>query len=343
MKIILTLDYELFFGKETGSVSNTIVGATEKLLTLLDEFNVKAVFFVDVGFLKQLRHYKSKYTALEEDYTIVSNQLKKLSKEGHDLQLHVHPHWEDSIYENGKWQISARRYKLDDWPDGKIVDIVTEYKEILEEFTVNDSIFAYRAGGFCIQPFDKIKGALKKNDIWLDSTVFEGGNNESETHFFDFRKIPSRSSWIFEGNPLESDKDGSFLEIPISSTRVSPVFYWKLALTRLMKNSKHRSFGDGHSLPASKKWLIKKLSVSSTICASIDGFKVTYLNKAFEQRRKEYPNDNFVIIGHPKALTEYSLNEFRKFVEDKILGHNFYTFSDLVANKIITPPQTIHE
>jgi hypothetical protein len=343
MNIVLTLDYELFFGEETGSVSKTMVEATEKLLNVLDEYNIKAVFFVDVGFLKQLNHYKSKYPELEKDYDLIADQLRTLSKNGHDLQLHIHPHWEDSIYEDGRWKINADRYKLSDWPAGRVVEIVTEYKDILEQFTINNPIFAYRAGGFCIQPFDKIKAALKKNDIWLDSTVFEGGYNKSGTHFFDFKNIPARPNWNFEDNLLEADKDGSFLELPISSYKVSPIFYWKLALTRLVKDPRHRSFGDGSSLPASKKWLIKKLSLPSTICASIDGYKASYLDKTFEKRQKEYSDGNFVIIAHPKALTEYSLNEFRKFIENKILEHDFSTFSDLVANEVIKVPQTIDE
>src|SRR5699024_9805767 len=115
MKIVLTLDYELFFGQKTGSVSKSIVDATERLVTVLDEFNIKAVFFVDVGFLKQLDYYRSDHPELEKDYQLISDQLKQLSNEEHDLQLHVHPHWEDSRYHDGKWKIDAKRYKLSDW------------------------------------------------------------------------------------------------------------------------------------------------------------------------------------------------------------------------------------
>jgi len=342
MKIVLTLDYELFFGQKTGSVSKSIVDATERLVTVLDEFNIKAVFFVDVGFLKQLDYYRSDHPELEKDYQLISDQLKQLSNEEHDLQLHVHPHWEDSRYHDGKWKIDAKRYKLSDWSTERVDDIVTEYKGILEQFAINNSVFAYRAGGFCIQPFDKIKAALKKNDIWLDSTVFEGGGNESKTHSFSFQNMPSQSEWKFGDDPLEVDENGNFLEIPISSCRVSPLFYWKLALTRLMKDSRHQSFGDGNSLPKTKKWLIKKLSIPSTICASIDGFKVTHLNKAFVQEKRKHPDGNFVIIGHPKALTEYSLNEFRKFIANNISDHTFCTFSELLANEIIRHPKNTH-
>jgi hypothetical protein len=339
MKIILTLDYELFFGEKTGSVSQTIVGATEKLLEVVDEFNIKAVFFVDVGFLKQLKYHKSEYPELEEDYTLISEQLKQLSKEGHDLQLHVHPHWEDSYYNNGKWEINADRYKLSDWSDEKVEDIVKEYKELLEQFCINKTVFAYRAGGFCIQPFEKIKVALKKNNIWLDSTVFQGGYNESKTHSFNFKDTPSQPEWRFQNDPLEIAENGCFLELPISSYKVSPLFYWKLALTRLTKNSRHQSFGNGNSLPASNKWLIKKLSVPSTVCASIDGYKSSFLNAAFEHQEQQYGSNNtFVIIGHPKALSPYSLDKLKKFIEKNIKSHQFETFSALVNKKEIKHP-----
>lgn len=339
MNIILTLDYELFFGDETGSVSKAMVGATEKLLEVLNAYNIKAVFFVDVGFLKQLNHYRSMHSNLEEDYKSICRQLKQLSQEGHDLQLHVHPHWEDSTYENGKWQIYANRYKLSDWPEEKVIDIVTEYKELLEQFTDNTPVFAYRAGGFCIHPFNKIKSALKKNGIWLDSSVFEGGYNKSETHFFDFRDIPTHSYWNFEETPLEEDKNGSFLELPISSYKASPFFYWKLALTRIWGKKKHESLGKGNSLPASKKWLLKKLLFTSYLCASIDGYKSSYLKSAFNKQEGQHgSNGTFVILGHPKALSLYSLNELKSFIKQNIEDHQFETFSELVnKNKIIHP------
>ena len=96
MNILLTLDYELYFGSQTGTVEQSMIKATDKLLSVLNVYNVKAVFFVDIGFLKRLKKIKSKEPKLEEDYLLLTNHLNHLSKEGHDLQLHIHPHCQSS-------------------------------------------------------------------------------------------------------------------------------------------------------------------------------------------------------------------------------------------------------
>lgn len=339
MNIVLTLDYELYFGSETGSVSTSIVGATEKLLSVLDKFGIKAVFFVDVGFVKRLADFKSDYQELQEDYELIANQLKKLSTNGHDLQLHIHPHWEDSMYKNGEWNIDASRYRLADWSDKKIQKIVTSYKDFLEQFCVNNKVFAYRAGGWCIQPFNKITSALKENDVWLDSTVYDGGYQEDEARYFDFRGAPAQAKWKFEGDPLNPDQTGSFFEIPISSYKVSPIFYWKLAFTKLLDNSKHKTFGDGGPLPASKKWILQKLLLPSNTVVSIDGYKASFLERAFEYYQTAKPNADFVIIGHPKAMTEYSLQKFEEFVVKYEGQHQFHTFDSLLAEGSIEKPE----
>ncbi|NGP88314.1 polysaccharide deacetylase family protein [Fodinibius halophilus] len=339
MNIVLTLDYELYFGSETGSVSTSIVGATEKLLSVLDKFDIQAVFFVDVGFVKRLADFKSDNPELQKDYELITDQLKKLSESGHDLQLHIHPHWEDSVYENGKWNIDAGRYRLADWSENKIREIVASYKKFLERFSVTNNVFVFRAGGWCIQPFEKIKSALKENGVWLDSTVYQGGYQEDEARYFDFRGAPTQAKWNFEDDPLDPDKSGSFVEIPISSYKVSPFFYWKLAFTKLLDNPKHKTFGDGGPLPASKKWILQKLLLPSNTVVSIDGYKASFLERAFDLYQTDKPDADFVIIGHPKALTEYSLQKFEEFVAKYEGQHQFHTFDGLLEEGSIEKPE----
>lgn len=329
MNIILTLDYELFFGERVGTVSRSITEATNRLLSVLNKYNIKAVFFVDVGYIKRLEQFKEQSLQLQKDYELISRQLEQLSAEGHDLQLHIHPHWEDSYYKDEKWNINADRYRLSDWSQEKIFEIVTDYKKFLEKFSNGNQVFAYRAGGWCIQPFDKIKEALKENDIWLDSTVFKGGYNNTETHYFNFKKYPDADTWRFADDPLKPSAQGYFREIPIASYKVSPIFFWKLAWSKVLGNSDHKPFGDGVPLPASKKWIIKRLLFPSYSVVSIDGYKASYLQKAFLKREQDSKDGYFVIIGHPKSLTNYSLKELSSFIECFHSKHEFKTFSGL--------------
>lgn len=95
-QIILTADYELFFGTKTGSVQECMINPTNKLLDILDINNSKMTLFWDVLHYYKLEQYKEKYEHLKADSLLIENQIADIIKRGHDIQLHIHPHWLES-------------------------------------------------------------------------------------------------------------------------------------------------------------------------------------------------------------------------------------------------------
>ena len=152
------------------------------------------VFFIDVGYLKQLLAYRAQHPKVASEYEKISTQIKDLVAEGHDCQLHIHPHWEDCSHDGEKWIMKTDRYKLDDFSDEEIDQIVTEYKDILFQHT-GKKVFAYRAGGWCLQPFDRVRAAFFKAGIELDSTVFPNGYFMQGNYYYDFRGCPDKGKW----------------------------------------------------------------------------------------------------------------------------------------------------
>lgn len=324
MNIFLTLDYELFFGTNSGTQEKSIIYPTNRLLEILNKYNIKASFFIDSGYLIKLDEHRNKYDVLEKDYQNIISQIKKLSASGHDIQLHIHPHWEDSYYDGKKWVIDTTRYRIHMFSDDEIDDIVYRYKKVLVNI-IGDRVFAFRAGGWCIQPFDKLKNALKKYNIWLDSTVFYDGKNDSVTHYFDFTNAPKKDIWKFEDDPIVEDIDGFFIEIPISSYRVSLLFFWKLAFAKKLGGDRHKAFGDGGVAGGSKWDKIRMLTQPTNSVVSIDGYKASFLQNAFDEFNKNKEHKNFVVIGHPKAMSEYSLGKLEEFIKIN-LKNNFTTY-----------------
>lgn len=157
--IVFALDYELFFGKNTGTIENCLITPTDELIKTTDKYGIKYTFFVDSGYLINLKNNSSK--KLQNEYKLIANHLTSLAKSGHDIQLHIHPHWEESVFSNGCWSIDYSKFKLQSFDDEKIRNIVKDYKNCLEEIT-EKPITSYRAGGWCIQPFIKIKNAIAK-------------------------------------------------------------------------------------------------------------------------------------------------------------------------------------
>jgi hypothetical protein len=326
MNIFFTFDYELFFGSNTGTIDNCIINPTNELIKIGDRYHAKFVFFVDSGYIIKLDEYRKKFPRLNEDYYKIVNQIKELHSKGHDIQLHIHPHWEDCYFNGQKWEMDTSRFRLHLFSNDQINDIVYRYKKVLTDI-VGESVFAFRAGGWCLQPFDNIQQALKSNNIWLDCTVFKGGLNESKTHYYDFRNAPEMETWRFENDPLVVVNNGFFQEVAFSTYRVSPFFFWKHLFTRLLPNKKLKFFGDGQGASFSKKYVIRLLTSFSNTIVSLDGFKSSFLEKSYRKHIKEKKN-NFVVIGHPKGLNPYAISKLDSFLNKNSIDNTIITFKD---------------
>lgn len=330
MNIYITLDYEIYFGESHGTVERCIIYPTSELIRIAEKYNVRFCFFVDCGFILKLAEFKNKYPQLEKDYLDLTQQIKYLSETGHDVQLHIHPHWENSYYNGERWIINIKRYKLVDFNEAEIADIVYRYKKVLTDIT-GKTIFAYRAGGWCLQPFTKLKKAFKENNIYLDSSVFRNGYYSSEHYSYDFRNAPDKDIYKFEEEPTEENSNGYFTELPISAIRNSPLFFWKLFLLGRKNPYLHKPLGDGRAIAAPGQR--NKMLTGYTDCTiSIDGYNAHLLERGLNKLKKK-KFENMVVIGHPKALSRYSILKLEEFVEKNKEKHNFTTYAKMFENK----------
>jgi len=327
MNIFLTFDYELFFGEKTGTVEKCIIEPTNKLLQLSKKYSVPMTFFVDVGYLIRLETESAKYQVLKADLSKVKNQITEIIECGCDVQLHIHPHWERSYFNGEKWVIDMEgAYKLSDFDDEEVVHIVSFYKEYLEDIS-KKKVHTFRAGGWCIQPFEKIRTIFKEVGIKYDTSVFYGGYFESKDYFFDFRNAPQKSNYSFENDICEEDEKGSFVEYPIASLRYNPLFYWRLYIMGRLLPSRHKMVGDGIFLaqPGRKKSVLTNYTWNHV---STDGYYATKLNKSLRKCIENKQTD-MVTIGHPKGNTVYSFIQLEKFIKKNYLNFYFKAFKEL--------------
>jgi peptidoglycan/xylan/chitin deacetylase (PgdA/CDA1 family) len=327
LNIFLTYDYELYFGNQTGTAEKCILNPTEKLIEIANKTGIKMVFFIDTGYVKKLAEYSSKSDNLKQEYKLISDQIKKLADQGHDCQLHIHPHWEDCTHDGTKWIMNTSRYKLADFSEDEIEKMVLEYQKILQSIT-QKKVNIYRAGGWCIQPFSQLKKAFEKAGLVIDSSVFPGGKNTSGNYNYDFTSAPLKSNWKFSSDVCMEDVKGSFMEYPISSYNYSPLFFWRLFLLGRLDPKNHKPVGDGYPMPSPgmrKKMLTKGMLLS----ASADGYFVTKLESVLKQNHNKGFTE-MVVLGHPKANTPYALKKLETFIRANKNKHQFITFSDLL-------------
>lgn len=324
MQIHVSFDYELFFGAASGSAQKCLLEPTERLMAMAKQQAVSFIFFVDAGYLYRLKAYQH-IDACQRDYIAVSEQLRRLASARHEIALHIHPHWEDCRFEDGVWKIDTRRYKLADFSEAEIGEIVTKYHKVLQDI-LGKPCYSYRAGGWCIQPFEPIGKALSDNGITTDSTVYYKGFHASAAHAYDFRAAPNDAEWRFVADPCKPVSKGAFLEVPVTYDRIPPFFYWQLYWKMRSEPALYRPVGDGRWL-ADRKRVYRHFYTPTHHFACADGYFASRL-KGILKRSEREERMRLMILSHPKSMAPYSfeaLNEFITFA--KARGHQFQTLA----------------
>ena len=104
-------------------------------------------------------------------------------------------------------------------------------RKVKPEYKVN----AFRAGGYLIEPFVKIKEALLINEIKIDSSVCPNSFNDNGIFSFDFRSYPNKVKYSFESTPKAVENTGSFLEIPITTVKIPALINLFFKILRKIK------------------------------------------------------------------------------------------------------------
>ena len=184
----------------------------------------------------------------------------------------------------------------------------------------------FRAGGWCLQPFSKMKEAFKVAGLTIDSTVFSGGKNTIDPYYYNFANCPDKDHWQFSDDLCQEDEDGIFTEYPISHYRYGALFFWKLFILGRLFPQNHKPIGDGYPVPSvgMRKEMLTK---GKLLSASCDGYFITKVNQVCKLNlEKGYQHT--VIIGHPKALTGFSLKALEKvIIKQQNCGNRFVVFS----------------
>ena len=165
---ILTFDYEVFLGQNTGTIENSVLNPTRKILQILEQNKAKAIFFVDATWLLFLKEN------FQDDFQLVAEQLKDIVKSESTVELHLHPQWIDAYKTGDKIGFkSFEKYKLHSLRQEDVISLFRKSIELLESITLQ-KVRCFRAGGFCIEPFSYIKNAFEIFEIKYDFSVVPG-------------------------------------------------------------------------------------------------------------------------------------------------------------------------
>jgi hypothetical protein len=313
--LILSQDYELFFHR-SGTPEKCLFEPCDALLASARKNGYRITFYVDAGMLVRMQDSARQHKRLAIDFDRVRRHLRSIAGAGHDIGLHIHPHWEDTRIVNGRWAFDNTRYQLRQFSDREAADIVDRYARALGDAS-GMAPTSYRAGGFCIEPFEKIRSALLAAGIDVDSSVVPGAYLEDPDKGFDFRRVAAADWWTFTRSPSEAEQDGQFLEIPVTSQKLPFSYYWGRLAAKLAGRPEPQVFGNGSAKRIGKREILRRLAGLSRVAElSIDNPKV----EGLERVSSELPVRRIChIMGHPKNISLNSLLLLEKVVRDRCI------------------------
>lgn len=321
--ILLTFDYELFF-KTSGTVENCLLRPTEDLIKSLARFGIPATFFIDTVYLQELKKQGG-----WNDFDRVRTQLMELVRMGHRLELHLHPHWLDASYQNGAWTFPHYdRYRLQSLDMDIINNLFREGIELIHSIarTVKPdyTVRAYRAGGWCIQPFKPLVYSFQECSLLFDSSVIPGLKAESEAHVLDFTGCCEKVLYRFADDPVKEDPEGRFVEVPITAFQRSSIDKLMIQLYRWSEFDKVKVYGDGSPVPMKKKgnrWA--ELIKPDITFLSLEKMPPRLLLSVMKRNKSSLIN----VLSHPKNLSLSAFRCIELLAAEK--DFEFKTFMDL--------------
>jgi len=329
LSLVVSYDYELFLGENYKPFEEILIAPTNQLLDLMQKYNIKSTFFVDVCCV--LAHKKFGLTDFVDAF---ENQVHRMLCEGHDVQLHIHPNWLVSEYLDGRWNINTTNYTLHSFGSApseylnmyNIIDECIEYLQKIGQKTINNyRCIAYRAGGYSVQPHEKLFEYLYFKGIRIDSSVCKNFYCKSDTLNYDFRNVPKKANWYINPKMSFSHDCGKnsegLLEIPILSEKnniFKKLFIkeYSQKIRRTPLNGSFISLSNSHSVNSRKRNKIINVinymrSYSMISFDSMPSYRIIAFIKKYALKNSK-DNPVISIICHPKMVDMGLLENMEK-------------------------------
>lgn len=334
--LILSVDYEVF-GDGTGDVDCCVIEPAKNMMDIAERFNAPITFFVEsLEFIAM-----EQTTATRDSVERIQKQLIKAIGKGHDVQLHLHPQWYSAKYNSeGIWQLDMKHWRIGDLEEHKTANVLRNGKywleALLQPIEENYRCNVFRAGGWCIQPSEKIVKGMLELGIDIDSTVAPGLYNSTKGEWCDFRNAPDSPIWRVDSDICTPTETG-ILEIPITTGKISR---WRhLQAVKLSRAHDNGGMANGccgsYQGVASKSQAgmgkLKKLLRLGHVMLDFSTMPTDVLIDITKQWLNKQSNTNMpipiVAIAHTKNFTKASslaLNSYLKWAEANHIQFSTY-------------------
>jgi hypothetical protein len=226
--ILYSADYELYLGGNYRDENEVLINPANDLLDMCDRLKIPLTLFADIfSILRYKEHNIFSFPNAAE------KQLKDAIRRGHDVQSHVHPHWQYTRIEGNRYTVNTDYFllgKLDTDTEalyGKVLDYLKTSRnylhDLLRQVNTNYHCVAFRAGGYGLQPnASTVIKALTDAGFIIDSSIVPNLVIRNTINEIDFSHVPDLANYyLYDDVSRPSTKDHGIFEIPIASCTFS--------------------------------------------------------------------------------------------------------------------------
>jgi hypothetical protein len=325
LQLVLSFDHELSLGGAE-SYRHNLFDPTDELMALAQGLGVPIALFTDVCCAIRYRDWDR-----EGFFDPYCEQIGRALVNGHDVQLHIHPHWMDSNFVNGEYRPSTS-FALGDFaagsPPNDISGIVGRSYDFLSELCLgrdaNYLCVAYRAGGNNLAPYtETILQNLYDKGVRIDSSIVKGFRFRSGISTVDFSGMPRAANWTIPlSGPLNAEAASGIYEVPIAGRPRTPLNNAPFLINRVIHAGRAHD-PRGRSIHAANTPLPQKLARLFPRSAWPLGFddaaqSVEDIARTLRAHVEAHQEDEIIVcaaVSHPKCMGNYERSLMRGFVE----------------------------
>lgn len=174
--LALVDDWELS-GNGSGDVRQLQFEPLRRLTGIYNRLDIRGSFNAEVMQQITFRQYQDQHKELKVLADEWDETVRETFRQGHDVQLHVHPQWQNAQYQDGRWKLTSD-WSILNYSREQAAQMLKSGKEYLErllrDIDPNYRCVSFRSGAWCIAPSPHMLDLLVELGITFDMSIVAG-------------------------------------------------------------------------------------------------------------------------------------------------------------------------
>ena len=174
--LALVDDWELS-GNGSGDIRQLQFEPMRRLVSIYNRLGIHGSFNAEVMQQITFRQHQDQHKELKVLADEWDETVRETFRLGHDIQLHIHPQWQNAEYKDGRWKLTAD-WSILNYPREAAMHLLRSGKEYLENLLKNIDpnyrCVSFRSGAWCIAPSPHMLDLLVELGITFDMSIVAG-------------------------------------------------------------------------------------------------------------------------------------------------------------------------